>query len=79
MTLILFSPDFTKTFFVQTDASARAVLSQLDADRTDHPILFYSRKLLPREEKYATIEKECLTIRDVINSFKVYLLGRYSN
>ena len=76
---ILYSPDFTQPFVVQTDASDRgigAVLSQLDTDGTDHPVSFYSRKLLPREEKYATVEKECLAIRDAVNAFKVYLLGR---
>lgn len=39
---------------------------------------FYSRKLLPREEKYATVEKECLTITKVtVEVFKVYQLGRH--
>ena len=77
-TPILYSPDFTKPFFVQTDASDRgigAVLSHLDTDGTDHPVSFYSRKLLSREERYATVEKECLAIRDAVNAFKVYLLG----
>ena len=66
---------FTKPFFVQTDASDRgigAVLSQLDTDGTDHPVLFYSRKLLSHEERYAMVEKECLAICDAV---KVYLLG----
>ena len=72
-------PDFGKEFYLQTDASNRgvgAVLSQLDADGLDHPVAFYSRKLLPREEKYSTIEKECLTICLGVQAFCVYLLGR---
>ena len=76
---VLYSPDFTKPYIVQTNASDRgigAVLSQLDADSADLPVSFYSRKLLPREEKYATVEKECLAIKDAVNAFKVYLLGR---
>jgi len=76
---VLRSPDFTKPFVVQTDASERgvgAVLSQLDDDGNDYPVSYYSRKLLPREERYATVEKECLAIRLAVHAFRVYLLGR---
>ena len=71
---ILTSPDFTKAFCLQTDASDRgvgAVLSQQDDNGDDKPIAYFSRKLLPREEKYSTVEKEL-----GIQAFKVYLLGR---
>ena len=57
---VLQSPDFEKPF-IQTDASDRglgAVLSQRDDRGSDHPVAYYSRKLLPREERYSTIEKE---------------------
>eukprot|EP00731_Ephydatia_muelleri_P025636 Em0017g719a len=63
---VLRSPDFTKEFVLQTDASdvgVGAVLSQLDEERADHPVAYYSRKLLAREQKCATIEKECLAIK----------------
>ena len=36
----------------------------------------YSSKLLPREERYSTIEKKCLAIKKAIQAFQVYLLGR---
>ena len=45
---ILRSPDFSRPFLLQTDASDRgvgAVLSQLDDEGTDHPIAYYSWKL----------------------------------
>ena len=77
---VLASPDFTKEFILQTDASDRgvgAVLSQLDNDGNDHPVAFFSKKLLPREEKYATIEKECLAVKLGIQAFKTYLSGRH--
>ena len=76
---VLRTPDFEKPFVLQTDASQRgvgAVLSQLDKDGADHPVAFFSRKLLPREERYSTIEKECLAIKLGIHTFRVYLLGR---
>ena len=76
---ILCSPDFIKPFFLQTDASERgvgAVLSQRDDDGYDHPISYFSRKLLPREQRYSTVEKECLAIKLGEQAFKVYLLGR---
>ena len=37
---------------------------------------YYSKKLLPREQHYSTIEKECLAIKLAIEAFRVYLLGR---
>ena len=76
---ILYSPNFTKPFILQTDASDRgtgAVLSQKDDEGHDHPVAYYSRKFLPREEQYSTIEKECLAIKLAAQAFRVYLLGR---
>ena len=76
---VLQSPDFSKQFIIQTDASDRGVgtvLSQLDSEGKDHPIAYFSCKLLPREEKYSTIEKECLATKLAMQAFRVYLLGR---
>ena len=42
----------------------------------EHPVAFYSRKLLLREVKYSTVEKECLAIKLATYAFCVYLLGR---
>ena len=41
---------------------------------TQWPI--FSRKLLPREQRYATVEKEFLVIKLGVEAFQVYLLGR---
>ena len=74
------SPNFTKPFVLQTDASERligAILSQTDNDNTDHLMALYSRKLLTREEKYSVVEKEYLAIKVAVEVFKVYLLGRH--
>jgi phospholipid-translocating ATPase len=77
---VLNSPDYEKKFYLQTDASERgigAVLSQQDKEGSDHPIAFFSRKLLPRETRYATVEKECLAIVAALKHFSVYLLGTH--
>ena len=76
---VLRGPDFTKTFMLQTDASDRgigAVLSLKDKSDEDHPITYFSKKLLLREKKYSVIEKECLAIKLACQSFQVYHLGR---
>ena len=75
---ILMCPDFGKQFLLQTDASERgvaAVLSQVGDDGQDHPVAYFSRKLLPREEKFSTVEKECLAIKLGVQAFHVYLMG----
>ena len=54
----------------------RYILSQCDVDGQEHPVAFNSKKLLPREERYSTIEKECLAIKLGIEAFRVYLLGK---
>ena len=71
------NPDFTRTFFLQTDASGvgvGAVLSQGETD--DQPIAYFSRKLLCREKVYATVEKECFAIVLAVKHFRAYLVGR---
>ncbi|XP_031756161.1 uncharacterized protein LOC116410219 [Xenopus tropicalis] len=76
---VLQAPDFTRRFVVQTDASAYglgAVLSQVNQSGEEHPILYLSRKLLPREVAYATIEKECLAIVWALQKLQPYLYGR---
>ena len=64
---------------LQTDASDRGigvVLSQMDEDGHDYPVAYFSRKLLPREERYSTVEKKSLAIKLGVQAFRVYLLGR---
>ena len=66
-------------FVLETDTSDRgvgAVLTQIDEAGEEHPAAFFSQKLLPQEERYATIEKECLAIHLGIEAFHVYLLKR---
>ncbi|KAI2655654.1 Retrovirus-related Pol polyprotein from transposon 17.6 [Labeo rohita] len=62
---ILQSPDFSKRFLVQVDASdvgLGAVLAQGDLG-SEQPVWFLSRKLFERERRYSTVEKEGLAIK----------------
>ncbi|MGH0149802.1 UNVERIFIED_CONTAM: hypothetical protein FKN15_016115 [Acipenser sinensis] len=73
----LITPDFTKRFILHTDASdvgLGAVLSQKVAG-VEHPILYLSKKMLPRERNYSVVEKECLAIKWATHSLRYYLLG----
>lgn len=42
----------------------------------EKPVLFLSRKLLPREARYEMVSMECLAIKWTLNSLRYYLLGR---
>ena len=56
---------FEKEFIVQTDASLRgigAVLIQTDDDGNEHPVVYLTRKLRPREQRYSATEQERLAI-----------------
>ena len=78
-TPVLRVADPTKPYILQTDASERglgAVLSQVDRRGEEHPVAFASRKLLPREMNYSTIEKECLAIVWALKFFNTYLYGQ---
>ncbi|KAI8510586.1 hypothetical protein Bbelb_115020 [Branchiostoma belcheri] len=76
---VLQSPDFERPFVLHTDASERgigAVLSQMDGNGEEHPVVYTSRKLLPREQNYSVPEKECLAIKYAVENLRYYLLGR---
>ncbi|CAM4525673.1 unnamed protein product, partial [Lepidochelys olivacea] len=77
---VLANPDFDKPFMVFTDASDTglgAVLMQEDEKGERHPIVYLSKKLLPREQHYAAIEKECLAMVWALRKLEPYLFGRH--
>lgn len=41
----------------------------------NQPIAYFSRKLIPRETNWATMDKECLAIVEGIRHFAFYLTG----
>ncbi|CAM5074953.1 unnamed protein product [Natator depressus] len=77
---VLANPDFDKPFVVFTDASDTGlgvVLMQEDEKGERHPIVYLSKKFLPREQHYAAIEKECLAIVWALKNLEPYLFGRH--
>ncbi|GFU84941.1 retrovirus-related Pol polyprotein from transposon 17.6 [Trichonephila clavipes] len=61
---VLYSPDFTKPFIIQCDASnlgIGVVLSQV-CENEEHPIMFLSKSCRLGRTKYSTTEKECAAI-----------------
>jgi len=76
---VIVSLDFSKTLVVQSNASepgVGAILSQLHEGEED-PVMFISRKLLTQEQRYSTVEKECLAIKWELETLRYYLLGRH--
>lgn len=75
---LLTCPDFSKPFFLQTDASCSglgAVLFQKGDEAEEHPIAFASRSLTTCEKKYSTTELECLAVLWAVDKFRAYLEG----
>jgi RNase H-like domain found in reverse transcriptase len=61
----LIYPDFTKKFYLYTDASDSglgAVLSQKDDQNRERVIAYSSVSLKPAETRYSTTEKEALAV-----------------
>lgn len=75
---VLLLPDMSKKFIVRTDASSTGLGVTLLQEENDllHPVMFASRKLLDRETRYSTIERECLAIVWGLTKFSRYLWGR---
>ena len=76
---VLASPNFSKGFIIETDASKLAVgacLLQIGHDNLEHPIAFSSRKLNKYEAKYPSVELEALGLVFAIKEFRPYIEGK---
>ena len=71
-------PTQEDSYILHTDASSHGIGAVLSVSRDDEekPVAFFSRKLLPRETKYAATELEGLAIVDSVDHFASYLIGR---
>ena len=74
---ILQMPDMNNPFIVRTDASDVGIGATLlqESNGCLMPIAYSSRKLIEREKRYSTSEKECLAIVFGIKKFALYLYG----
>ncbi|XP_042010513.1 uncharacterized protein LOC121759078 [Salvia splendens] len=71
---VLRLPDFSKVFYVETDASDFGVGAVLLQD--GHPLAFFSKKLGPRRRVTSTYHKELYAIVEAVQKWRQYLLGR---
>ena len=74
---ILRLPDQAKTFILRTDASDLGIGAMLlqESDGKLFPVSFASKKLSGSQQKYSTIEKECLALVWAIRRYRPYLYG----
>ena len=65
-------------FILRTDASTVGIAACLmqEHDGIIHPVMYASRKLLAREQKYAIIELEALAVVWGVEKFSKYLEGQ---
>ena len=75
---VLRLPDWNKPFCLRTDASNSGIGAMLVQEYEDgpFPVLYLSRKLLPSEKNYSTVEKECLSLVWAVKRLNTYLCGR---
>ena len=73
----LIIPTEDDTFVLQTDASGTGIGAMLSVKRDtgEKPVAIFSRKLLPREQKYSATELEGLAVVDAITHFGIYLIS----
>jgi len=77
---VLRRPDSALPYILQTDWSPvaiGAVLTQIGADKEEHPVAFASRVLRGPELKYAATEGECFAVVHFIEHFRPYLHGAH--
>ena len=78
---VLCPPDMTQPFQIYADSSKTSISAVLmqttdEAGSTPRVISYASRKLLPRESNYSTIERECLSIVFAVTKFRHYIFAR---
>jgi hypothetical protein len=75
----LLPPDYSKPFYISTDACKEglgAVLEQRGDDGHLHPVRYESRKTSTREKAYGVTELECLAVLFGLKKFRQYVFGR---
>jgi len=76
---ILKLPDLNQEFILQIDASNQSIggcLLQIH-EGVKHPVLYASKKLIPRQQNYSVGEREALAIIRAVKKFHRYLYGQH--
>lgn len=76
---LLRRPDYSRPFYVHTDASQKAVgavLTQRDDDGREYAVAYHSSKLTPTQRNWAVTHLECYAVVSAVcDAFKDFLLG----
>jgi Reverse transcriptase (RNA-dependent DNA polymerase). len=76
---ILAFPDFSKAFYIQSDASllgAGGILYQLDSDGNKHIVAYASWLFNETQRRYHTSERELLALIKCVKKWKPFFWGR---
>ncbi len=71
--VLLRFPDHSKPFTIYIDASKYQIGATIK--QNELPIAYFSRKLIPTQRRYSTIEQEMLAIVEVLKEYRNFLLG----
>lgn len=74
---VLGNPDFTKPFYIQTDASDFAVAGVLfqRIEECERVICYFSKKMTSQQLNYSVTEKEALAVLLSVEKFRPYIDG----
>lgn len=76
---ILASPDFSRQFVIQCDASdvGIGVVLYQESDGAEHPIAYASKSLTKAQKSYSVTEKELIAVLFGIEKFRSYVEGTH--
>jgi hypothetical protein len=78
--VMLSFPDYTREFYIYTDASkyqmGSVILQKKEDGSSSGPIAHFSKKLTEVQTRYTVMEQELLSIVETLKTFRTMLLGQ---